>query len=221
MTATAYFHPAFGEEVAALPRKDRIDLYLLIMAQQKLGPLTAPFPIYSFHSEFKRQVNSWFPVLGNSGVAFFDTRVYKEGFTYLHVALLQSAESEQAFFETCAARYADVQSGSVELLHLDDMMRQGDHDDMMAAIDVIVAEEKHQLYLYMINEARHEAKARLSSLFHLSPTQFDRLETRVDFYLTTLQNSLLQRGLTLTLSLNTKDDIHFTTSNFADLAKLK
>lgn len=221
MKATAHFHPKFGEAVAALPRKDRIDFYLFVMEQQKSGPLTTDFKSHIFKSDFKRQMHSWFPVISENTAAFFDTRLSVESFTYLHMGDVSKDESEQNFFENCAARYAEVQSKSVELLILDDLMNEGDPDDRAAALDIVLAQEKRSLNLFLIAEAKEEAKAHLCSLFNLSPTQFSRLETRVDFYLSTLQNSLGARGLALDLSLSAKDDIRFTATSFANIAKLK
>lgn len=220
MRATAYFHPTFGEELAALSHEERIAFYLLIMEQEKSGPLASDFKSHIFQVEFRKRIHSWFPLVSENRAAFLDTRTHNGGFVYFNLGIVTTEDDEEIFLATCAERRNDIEVNSIELLRFDDLLDQGNREDVLAAYDIAATREKHQLDLYLINQSFKESEIHLRNLFNLSPLQYSRLETRIDFYLKTLQNTLSRDGLTLSLQVKSTDEVCFSAASFAALSRL-
>ncbi len=212
MNKTAYFHPAFAEELSLLSPDTRIEFYTHLLRDMdfsSMGHYTHynpgdPKPAYD-----RRHI---FWQLGNApkAIVAFDNKRDPDSRYFVHLKLenpsLSKEEFDTALLETCYARTEEMKRSKIKPVSLNDFSYNGaNEDEYIAAIEISNIEKQRKFYRRMLMLAHEDTQKEAMGIFNLSAPQMERFMTRLDYYLQSFDRNLGQRmGGTLHLDISYK-----------------
>ena len=228
MNRTAYFHPAFVEELSLLTPDTRIQFYTELqrhsssfIGHDRYKSYAAKTPKQDTENHISFYEFSYLPNIYMS----CNRKGTHEGMLYLGLTVedtsLEREARDTAMLEAAQARFKELSGGGLEAISYSQFRAEiADQDEIMIANDIVTDAAQRGFYESLMTLSFDDAKKDTARFFNYTKPQFERFLERIDYFLDSFNKNLGNRcGGQLVLDVYYRNIETFTGKTLRDLVK--